>query len=289
MRFFIDQNSRIIVHGIHTEIGRSIIQDYQNKRINIIGAVDAGKGGSWGGDGQIPIFDSVHSALTALSPDVAAICVSPKNGFAVIAESILENIQTIICFTAGIPLIDLSKIKSLLKTRDVNFIGPNSFGIITPGKFLLGSTTWAGLRKGRVGLISRSHELAYEAAHLLAENGFGISTAIGLSAFGDVGVQLLDLLQWFDQDPETNSIVLLENSLNKFEEKTWAFITDVLTKQIVAYVPKIKNPVEEKYSYTGLKENLSFQLYQSKIDEINRAGIPLVDNLVALIDFLNRY
>ena len=288
MRFFIDQQTRIIVHGIHSGIGRSVIQDYRKKGINIVGAVEAGEGGSWSGDGQIPVFDSLQSASRAVSPEAAAICVSSQNGFTSIAESILEGIQTIVCFTAGIPLIDLSKINSLLKTRNVNFIGPNSFGIITPGKLILGASTFAGVRKGRVGVASRSYELTYETALLLAENGMGISTAIGMSRYGDVSVQLLDLLQRFDQDPETDSIILLENALNEFEEKTRAFIMDGLSKPIVAYVPEIKNPIEEKYSYTGLKESFSFKLYQSKIDEINRAGIPLVKNLFELTDFLKK-
>jgi len=288
MRFFIDQQTRIIVHGIHSGIGRSVIQDYRKKGINIVGAVEAGEGGSWSGDGQIPVFDSLQSASRAVSPEAAEICVSSQNGFTSIAESILEGIQTIVCFTAGIPLIDLSKINSLLKTRNVNFIGPNSFGIITPGKLILGASTFAGVRKGRVGVASRSYELTYETALLLAENGMGISTAIGMSRYGDVSVQLLDLLQRFDQDPETDSIILLENALNEFEEKTRAFIMDGLSKPIVAYVPEIKNPIEEKYSYTGLKESFSFKLYQSKIDEINRAGIPLVKNLFELTDFLKK-
>jgi len=285
MRFFIDQQTRIIVYGIHNEIARAIVHDSRKKGINIVGAIEAGEGGSWGSDGQIPVFDSLQSASKAVSPDAVAICVPSQYGFTAIAESIFEGIKTIVCFSGGIPLYDLSKISSLLKTRNVNFLGPDSFGIISPGKFTFGSKLFSSLRKGRVGVISRSHELTYETAHILSQNGLGVSTAIGLSMQGDLGIQLLDLLQRFDQDPETGSIFLLENALNVFDDKTNAFITNGLSKPIVAYVPEIKNPVEEKFSSTGLKDSLAFLEYQSKINEINRAGIPLINSLIEIIDF----
>ena len=288
MRFFIDQQTRIIVYGIYSEVARSVVLDNRNKGINIVGAIEAGEGGSWGSDGQIPVFDSLQSAAKAVSPEAAVICVPCQFGFTAIAESIQEGIKTIICFTDGIPLLDLSRANSLLKTRNIDFLGPASFGIITPGKLILGSKSFSSFRKGRVGVISRSHALTFETAQLLAENGLGISTAIGLSKEGNLGVQLIDLLQRFDQDPETDSILLLGNARDFLEEKTSTFIKDELSKPIVAYIQEHKNPVEEMNTYTGLNGSLPYLLDHTTITKNNRAGIPLANNLLEIVDCLKK-
>ena len=286
MRFFINSQTRILLHGIHTLIGQSLINTYSSHGINIVGGVEAGTGGGWGAEGRIPIFDSVNSGKKATSADAVVICVAPQFGYEAILESVNEEINTIVCLTGGLPVNDLSKIRSLLRMKDIHFIGPQSFGIISPGNFVLGSPVWNRSRKGYVGLIARSESLALETTLLLAENGLGISTAVGLSRYGDVGIDLLEMLTRFDQDPETTCIAVIENARTEYNEETREFIADTLSKPIVAYLPGKNNPTEEKNSYAGLKANLSFQYYQSKVEEIRNAGIPLVDNLFGINDFL---
>jgi len=287
MRFFIDKKSRIIVHGINNEIGKSITKEYLKKNLNLVGGVEPGKGGSWGVDGRIPVFDSMQTAGKALSPDTVIITVRTFYAYQAIIESINSEVKTIICFTQGIPLKDLVKIRSLLNSRqNTNFIGPNTFGIIRPGNFILGANHWLEIRKGRIGIIAYCDQMATEAAHILVENGFGLSTALGLGRCGNVGVRLLDLLQRFDQDPETDSIILLENAAGTYDQETYAFISEIISKPVVSYLPGINNPDEKLNPSSGSNDRRFFEQYLLKMNAIKNAGIPMLNNLLEISDYL---
>jgi succinyl-CoA synthetase alpha subunit len=286
MRFFIDKQTRMLIHGINSPVGQAIMEDYSSKSINVVGGIEAGEGGGWCADGRIPIFDSVQSGQIATSSDAIIICVPPHKGYDAIIESFEAKIPSVVCLTGDIPLSDLSKIRSALGKYDIQFIGPGSYGIISPGNIVLGAKHWIGTRKGHTGLISYSESIAVETALMLGKNGFGISTAIGLGRKGYLGVGLIDILQRFNQDPETDSIVLIENALTGYDEATSAFIMDSISKPLVVYLPEIKNPAEEIFSFTGLKDSLSYQRYQLKIDDILKTGVPMAGNVIEIVDIL---
>ena len=289
MRFFADRSTRIVIYGVSSRSGKMIADDYEKKGLNLIGGVVPGEGGSWGVDGRIPIFDSLHAAAAAVSPDGVVVAVPALDSYQAILETINQGVKLIICVTRNIPIKDLARIRTIIQKRDITFLGPDTFGIFSPGNFSIGTFPLMDIKKGRVGLISRSGQIAFESASLISENGNGISKAIGLGGGAEIGVGLIDILQLFDQDPETDQIVLLEDSCGDYDQVTLAYLTATLSKPIIAYLPEIKNPASAANTYAGLRDKEKFQQYLTKKDAIRAAGIPLADNLIALSNLLKRF
>jgi len=288
MNNVIDNQTRVIIHGVRCDAGIRIVKDYLNKGINLIGGVEAGSGGGWALQGHIPIFDTLQTAVDALSPEAVIIAVPSHHAYAAILDSIRLELKSIICLTGDIPAYDLTRIRLLINTHEVEFLGPNSFGMFSPGKIALSSFSWPRIQKGQIGIISRSKNLAYEAAHLVTENGLGISTAIGLGEGCDLGISLLEVLQRFDQDPETNHVVLLENAKYGIDKEAITFISQTLSKPIICYVPKIENPINDSDSFMGMKEQSLFLQNRLKLESIQDASIPLANNLIDIVDFLKK-
>ena len=289
MRLIADRSTRIVIYGITSRLGKIIAEDYERKGLNLIGGVVPGEGGSWGVDGRIPIFDSLHAAAGAVSPEGVIIAVPSLEAYQTILETINEGIKLIICVTHSIPIKDLARIRVIIQKQGITFLGPDTFGIYSPGNFSIGTFPLMDIKKGRVGLIARNGQVAFESAALLSENGYGISTTIGLGGGAEIGVALIDLLQLFDQDPETDQIVLIEDSYGGYDQETLAFLTGILSKPIIAYLPEIKNPASAANTYAGLRDKENFQQFLTKKDAIRAAGIPMADNLIALSNLLKRF
>lgn len=286
MKYLVNRESRVLIYGFQTGAGGQLASDYLQKGLNLVAGVQPGRGGDWMPDGRIPIFDTISSAEKAVNPDVIAITVSPPKAYQAIIDAISSNVKTILCFTGEIPLKDLAKVHFLLQRSDKDFLGPGTFGIISPGEFSIGNFPWSSMRKGKIGLISRSRPLALILSNHLAENGLGISTAVGMGDQSDLGIGFMEFVQRFDQDPETDHIIFLDDAACKYDVMSLNNFLNMRTKPFISYIPSKKEPVNELDSFTGIKERESYLQYRFKIDSFKNAGIPTVKSILEIAELI---
>lgn len=236
MSILVDQHSRVIVQGItgrHGSFHARQIQAYAN---NLVGGISPGHGGEWELDGQVPIFDTVMECVSSTDANTSVILVPAFSASDAIIEAIDAGIKTIVCISAGIPIKDMLFIKALLKRTETRLIGPNSPGIFAPGVALAGVIPTDIAVQGTIGVASRSGTLTYETLNVLKQHNLGVSTALGLGDDPVVGTNFVDCLELFETDPHTDKILLIGEAGGLEEEKAADYITDNVTKPVVAYV-----------------------------------------------------
>jgi succinyl-CoA synthetase alpha subunit len=218
MSILINRDTKVLVQGITSELGKNLAQKMIREGTNIVGGVTPGKGGEWVLDGKIPIFDSLKIAIKTTEAEATVVMVPPKNAADAIYEGIDIAIPLIICITEGLPIQEMMRIKYLMKGKDTILIGPNSPGIYSPGEIMLGIIPDITAVKGNIGIISRSGTLAYEVMYELSKYGIGISTFIGIGADPIIGFEFSDLLPFFGEDPNTEKVILIGEKGGEFEE-----------------------------------------------------------------------
>ena len=207
MSIIIDENTRLIVQGITGNEGLFHTRQMVEYGTKIVGGVTPGKGGQ-AVDG-IPVFNTVASAVQATGANASIIFVPPAFSADAVMEAADAGLKTIVCMTEGIPTLDMMQVKLYLKGKDINLIGPNTPGIISPGKCKIGVMAGYIHKQGSIGVISRSGTLTYEAVDFLTKNGFGQSTCVGIGGDPIIGLNFVDLLGMFEKDPQTEAVVLI--------------------------------------------------------------------------------
>jgi succinyl-CoA synthetase alpha subunit len=207
MSIIVNKDSKVLVQGFTGSEGTFHSEQMIEYGTNIVAGVTPGKGGMTHLD--IPVFNSVSEAVNQLEINTSIIFVPPMFAADAIMEAVQSNIKTIVAITEGIPTSDMIKVKAYIKGKGVVLIGPNCPGIITPEETKVGIMPGFIFKKGRVGIVSKSGTLTYEAADQVVKSGYGISTAIGVGGDPIIGTTLLDSLKLFMDDPETDIIVLI--------------------------------------------------------------------------------
>jgi len=207
MSIIVNKDSKVLVQGFTGSEGTFHSEQMIEYGTNIVAGVTPGKGGMTHLD--IPVFNSVSEAVNQLEINTSIIFVPPMFAADAIMEAVQSNIKTIVAITEGIPTSDMIKVKAYIKDKGVVLIGPNCPGIITPEEAKVGIMPGFIFKKGRVGIVSKSGTLTYEAADQVVKSGYGISTAIGVGGDPIIGTTLLDSLKLFMDDPETDIIVLI--------------------------------------------------------------------------------
>jgi len=207
MSIIVNKDSKVLVQGFTGSEGTFHSEQMIEYGTNIVAGVTPGKGGMTHLD--IPVFNSVSEAVNQLEINTSIIFVPPMFAADAIMEAVQSNIKTIVAITEGIPTSDMIKVKAYIKDKGVVLIGPNCPGIITPEETKVGIMPGFIFKKGRVGIVSKSGTLTYEAADQVVKSGYGISTAIGVGGDPIIGTTLLDSLKLFMDDPETDIIVLI--------------------------------------------------------------------------------
>lgn len=286
MSILVDRSTKIVIHGITRGVGVKLVENFDKNGINLVGGISAGDCGGWCAGGKVPIFDSIKSAVAAVNPIVSLIAVSSNKGYDAILEAIESNIQIIVCITGEIPIRDMVRVKTILKNKDTVLIGPNSFGVYSPGEVLLGVFPDMNTRRGKVGLLSRSNALAYEISHQIGENGLGISTAIGLGDGSVLGTNYQKLLQLFEQDPETETVIICGNLVGSYEVDAATYIARNFSKPVIIYLPGIEKSTRANYERVDKNDNNVYQRYLNKVEKIQGAGIAIADDLLTLSEMI---
>ncbi len=249
MAIIVDNDTRLVVQGLTGSEGR--FHGLRNKAYgtDLVGGVTPGKGGIRHLD--LPVFDTVAQAREATGANASAIYVPPPFAADAIMEAADAGIPVVVCITEGIPSLDMVKVKEYLAGKSTRLIGPNCPGIISPGKCKIGIMPGHIHREGRVGVVSRSGTLTYEAVGQLTALGMGQSSAIGIGGDPIVGTTHLDALRLFQDDSETDGIVMIGEIGGTAEEEAAAFAKENVTKPIVAFIAGQTAPPGRRMGHAG--------------------------------------
>lgn len=273
MSILIDKNTKLIVQGITGRDGGFHTSKMKTYGTNIVGGTSPGKAGKFVDD--IAVFNTVKDAVTETGANTSVIFVPAPFAKDAMMEAADSGIKLIVCITEGVPTLDVVEALSLIKRRGANLIGPNCPGLMSPGKSLVGIMPSMIFKEGNTGIISRSGTLTYEVVYNLTENGIGQSTAIGVGGDPIVGLYYIELLKMFENDPETDSIVLIGEIGGDAEEQAAEYIKNHITKPVVAFIAGQQAPSGKQMGHAGAIISSGSGTAAEKIAAFEKVGVPV--------------
>lgn len=249
MSVLIDRNSRIVCQGITGNQGAFHTEQCIEYGTNVVAGVTPGRGGEeiFG----VPVYNTMREAVAESGADVSMIYVPARHAADAIREAAESGIGLIVCITEGIPVLDMVAVKATIRGNGCRLIGPNCPGIITPDECKVGIMPGFIHHKGRIGVVSRSGTLTYEAVYQTTQNGLGQSTCIGIGGDPVRGMDFIDCLKLFQEDPETDGIVMVGEIGGSDEEAAAEFMQSDVSKPVVAYIAGVTAPPGKRMGHAG--------------------------------------
>ncbi len=276
MSILVDRATRLLVQGITGKEGSFHARACREYGTKVVAGVTPGKGGTEQ-DG-VPVFHTVAEAVAATGANCSLIFVPPAFAADAILEAADAGVPLVVCITEGIPALDMVRVKRLLEGRETRLVGPNCPGLISPGKVKLGIMPGHIHRPGRIGVVSRSGTLTYEAVHQLTALGLGQSTCVGIGGDPVTGTSFVDCLRLFEADPETDVVLLIGEIGGTAEEEAAAFVKTHMTKPVVGYVAGRTAPPGRRMGHAGAIIAGGAGTAAEKIAALRRAGIRVVQS-----------
>ena len=276
MSILIDKQTRVLVQGITGREGSFHTQQMLAYGTNVVAGVTPGKGGQR--VQAVPVFNTVAQAMVETKPNAAMIFVPPRFAADAILEAAEGGIELVICLTEGIPVNDMVRVRRYLDIHGTKLIGPNTPGVISPGKSKLGLMAGYIHRQGGVGVMSRSGTLTYEAVNQLSQRGIGQSTCVGIGGDPIVGLSFTDLLAMFEDDPQTEAVVLIGEIGGNAEEQASRYIADKFTKPVVSFIAGRTAPPGRRMGHAGAIVTGGTGTATAKIAALSEAGVTVVES-----------
>ena len=292
MSILVSSNTRVLIQGITGSFGARHAQLSLEYGTQVVAGVTPGKGGMFF-EKMVPIFDTVARAVKETGATASAIFVPPAFAADAIMEAVAANLDVVVCITEGIPVLDMVKVRRAMEGKKTRLIGPNCPGIVTPGE---GKDSYGGCRigiapayihkKGRVGVVSRSGTLTYEAVWQLTRRGAGQSTCIGIGGDPVPGTSHLDALQMFNADPETHGIIMIGEIGGTAEEEAAAWVKENCKKPVAGFIAGATAPPGRRMGHAGAIISGGQGTAAAKIAAMKDAGIAVAETPSVIADTL---
>jgi succinyl-CoA synthetase alpha subunit len=276
MSILVDSKTRLLVQGITGSSGAFHARGCMEYGTNVVAGVTPGKGGQLF-DGKVPVFDTVYEARRQTGCNATMIFVPAAFAGDAILEAADAGVELIVCITEGIPVMDMMRVKVALTEKTSRLIGPNCPGIITPGQCKIGIMPGYIHKPGKIGVISRSGTLTYEAVWQLTQRGFGQSTCIGIGGDPINGTSHLDAVKLFSRDPETEALIIIGEIGGTAEEEAAAWIKEHYDKPVAAFIAGATAPPGRRMGHAGAIVSGGKGTAAGKIEALREAGIAIAD------------
>jgi succinyl-CoA synthetase alpha subunit len=278
MSILINKDSKIIVQGITGTEGSFHAEQCYEYGKNVVGGVTPGKGGQTVLDANLPVFNSCSEARAKTDANVSLIFVPPAFAADAIMEAADAGIELIVCITEGIPVQDMATVYQYLKTTNSRLIGPNCPGLLTPNEAKVGIMPGFIANPGRVGVISKSGTLTYEAVHQLGKVGLGQSTCVGIGGDPIIGTKMIDLVQLFEDDPDTDAIIMIGEIGGSMEIEAAEYIKENIKKPVIGFIAGETAPPGRRMGHAGAIVSGADESAAAKKAVMKKCGIYVVDS-----------
>jgi succinyl-CoA synthetase alpha subunit len=285
MSVLVDKNTRLLVQGITGSAGGFHTRQCMEYGTNVVAGVTPGKGGQTF-DSQVPVFDTVCEAREQTGCNVSMVFVPAAGAADSILEAVDAGVELIVCITEGIPVMDMMRVKAQMRGKGSRLIGPNCPGIITPGACKIGIMPGYIHKPGKVGVISRSGTLTYEAVWQLTTRGQGQSTCIGIGGDPIGGLSHLDAVRLFNDDPNTEAIILIGEIGGSAEEEAAEWIKSNCRKPVAAFIAGMTAPPGRRMGHAGAIVSGGKGTAAGKIAALKAAGIAVAETPATMADTL---
>jgi len=276
MSILVDDDTRVVVQGITGGEGKFHAEQMIDYGTNVVAGAVPGKGGQE--VAGVPVYDTVHDAVEEEDADASVIFVPPAFAGDAIFEALDTDLDLAVAITEGIPTQDMAKVNKRLQETDTRLQGPNCPGIITPGEAKLGILPGNIFSEGKVGLVSRSGTLTYQVVDSLTQRGIGQTTAIGIGGDPIIGTDFIDALELFEQDEETEAVVMCGEIGGEDEEEAAEYIAQNMDTPVAGFIAGRTAPPGKRMGHAGaIVSGSGTGTAESKINALNEAGVPVGD------------